>query len=52
MECHNLVSYIKTIIAKPEFSSDIEIVNAYNKNKLYSVLPDMIFEEEMESPLD
>ena len=43
-----IISYIKTIIVKSEFSSDIEIVNAFNNNKLYSILPDMVFEEEME----
>ena len=47
-----IISYIKTIIVKPEFSSDIEIVNAFNKNKLYSILPDMVFEEKVESPFD
>lgn len=47
-----IVSYIKTIIEKPQFSNDIEIVNAFNENKLYSSLPDMVFEEKVESPFD
>lgn len=33
-----------------EFS--FSLYDAFNKNKLYSNLPDMVFEEKMESPFD
>lgn len=46
---YKIVNYIKTIIEKPEFSGDFEVVNAFNKNKLFSILPNMVFKEKMES---
>ena len=39
---------ITHIIKKPEFISDVDIVNAYNKNKLFDDLPDMIFDSLIE----
>lgn len=49
---NKILNYINTIIVKPKFISDPDIVNAFNKNKLYSTLPDMIFEDELESPFN
>lgn len=38
-----IIEYIKTIIVKPGLRSNLEVVNEFNKNKLFSILPDMVF---------
>lgn len=37
------IEYIKTIIIKPELTSNLSLTNEFNKNKLFSILPDMTF---------
>ena len=38
-----IIEYIKTIIVKPGLTSNLEVVNNFNKNKLFPILPDMVF---------
>ena len=40
-----MCAYIEKIIHNPKFTSDLEIVNAFNRNKLFKNLSDMVFEE-------
>lgn len=37
--------YIIRIVEKSQFRNNIDIVNAYNENKIYKSLPDMEYEE-------
>lgn len=42
---NRVFNYITKIIQRPNLTGDIEIVNAFNSNKLYENLPNMKFEE-------
>lgn len=47
-----IFKYITDVITKPEFTGHIDIVNAFNDNKFFPDLPDMMFKEVWESPFD
>ena len=47
-----IFKYITDVITKPEFTGHIDIVNAFNDNKFFPNLPDMMFKEVWESPFD
>lgn len=40
-----IIKYVTSITVRPEFTEDIDIVNAFNSNKLFTELPDMVFKE-------
>lgn len=42
---HKTIEYIKRIIYKSIFTGDLEIVECFNKNKLYKEIPDMKYNE-------
>lgn len=42
--------YISSIIIRSEFVQDLDIVNAFNANKLFAKLPDMVFMNEDKNP--
>lgn len=44
--------YINSLIEKPVFYEDKEIVEAYNKNKLYKELNDMVYDGDTEEALE
>lgn len=45
-----IIRYIKNLITRTEFTGNIDVVNAFNDNKLFAELPDMVFEEVYENP--
>jgi len=47
-----MIKYLGDITMKSEFVSDLDIVNAFNKNKLFAELPDMVYKEAPEIPFD
>lgn len=44
-----IIKYITNIITKKEFTENKKIVMAFNDNKIFSELPNMVFEESSES---
>ena len=47
-----IIRYITKLITKTEFAGNIDVVNAFNDNKLFTELPDMVFEEVYENPFE
>lgn len=47
-----IFKYITDVITKPEFTGNIDIVNAFNDNKFFPELPNMLFKEVYEFPFD
>jgi RNA-directed DNA polymerase len=47
---NKMLKYITDTIAKPELARDQTIVDAFNENKLFSELPDMIFVQASDFP--
>lgn len=47
-----ILKYVTDIIRRPEFAGDKTIVNAFNCNKLFSDLPDMVLVEAHSLPFD
>ncbi len=45
-----IIRYITNLITRTEFAGNIDVVNAFNDNKLFAELPDMVFEEVCENP--
>lgn len=45
-----MVKYITDIITKPELAGDQNIVDAFNRNKLFSELPDMVLVQVDDNP--
>lgn len=45
-----IAKYIADVIVRPELAGDIDVVKAFNCNKLFSGLPDMVFVEADENP--
>lgn len=44
-----IIRYITNLITRTEFAGNIDVVNAFNDNKLFAELPDMVFEEVCEN---
>lgn len=47
-----IIRYITNLITRTEFAGNIDVVNAFNDNKLFAELPDMVFEEVCENPFE
>lgn len=47
-----IIRYITNLITRTEFVGNIDVVNAFNDNKLFAELPDMVFEEVYENPFE
>lgn len=47
-----IIRYITNLIKRTEFAGNIDVVNAFNDNKLFAELPDMVFEEVYENPFE
>ena len=47
-----IVRYIISIITRPQFAGNIDIVNAFNDNKLMDELPDMVFIDSTENSIN
>ena len=47
---NKMVKYITDIITKPELAGDQNIVDAFNRNKLFSELPDMVLVQVDDNP--
>lgn len=47
-----IIRYITNLITRTEFAGNIDVVNAFNDNKLFAELPNMVFEEVCENPFE
>lgn len=47
-----IIRYITNLITRTEFAGNIDVVNAFNDNKLFAELPDMVFQEVCENPFE